>query len=743
MKYRFFAVLAFFFALIVLATPSAATSPEPPLAVVGAGSDFQYRTDTYNGIPYDTVHKANQALLEQLLCSAKKEHPKLNDYFFLGDYDAQYYTAEVSGNGLAAARQSLQKVFGPVPSLAVQGNHDPAETPGLSPSGSHDRPDYGVYLINEDDFSWCGGNPDQAHATAQKLRSYLTQKVKSAYTKPIFILNHLPLHHSHRVGQGADIADNRYARELVDVLNEAGAQGLRIIYLFGHNHSGTYDAYLGSDSICLTPGTVMPVTNPIPGTIRDYQNVTLRFTYINAGYLGYVNGNCSTTVFEIYEDRVEMYRYDEQGRCNMKNPGVSQPNDLGWSPLTNKLESLHRLSLSDLQPNVVQNTVKQRLNVGAVGQVLFRCDGATDYQWQSLDPQIVQVRNDGARGYLTGIAPGTAWVKVTVQGHSKVPSVQYLQVTVVPQSAVRWDEQDSWLWTNGTGRMTAGSSGLPGGTVTVMTNGACTTVPVARGMLEISPIHYYTPGTYHCKLIYQGQVVSDDFTLEVTRPHSYSTELRLLSSGKDLYCLRGSIFDGSISGLTKCEGRWYYLYQSRVVKEYSGFVEYVGQQYYVNNGAVLSDFTGLKTHNGRQYYLVNGKLAAQSNGLLKIQGSWYYLHQGRVSEETTTLIKYSGSWYYVQKGVLASHVHTLVKYQGEWFYVQGGKVASQTTTLISFNGGWYYIYKGKVAAKTTTLVKYRGAWYYVEYGKVNFNYTGSFCFHGGNYPIKNGRVVKK
>ena len=42
---------------IVRAVPADAS--ESPLAVIGAGSDFQYRTLTYDGVAYDTMHEAN------------------------------------------------------------------------------------------------------------------------------------------------------------------------------------------------------------------------------------------------------------------------------------------------------------------------------------------------------------------------------------------------------------------------------------------------------------------------------------------------------------------------------------------------------------------------------------------------------------------------------------------------------------------------------------------------------------
>lgn len=737
MKKSFFAIAALCFLAIFLYLPAKAEIPEPPLAVVGAGSDFQYRTTTYEGLTYDSMQAANQALLERLLGSAKAEHPTLDEFFFLGDYDAQYYTAETSGAGLAAARESLSKVFGQVPSLAVQGNHDPAETLGLSPTGSYDKEHYGVYLINEDDFSWCGGNPDQARDTAEKLRRYLNEKAESGYCGPIFVLNHLPLHHSHRVGQGDDIADNRYARAIVDVLNEAGAKGLRIIYLFGHNHSGSYDAYLGSDSICLTPGTVMPVTTPTTGTIRDYEYVTLRFTYINAGYLGYVDGNCSTTVFEIYEDRVALYRYDEQGRCSLKNPGITQENDLGWSPLTGRLDSPFYLSLSDLQPRVVSNTAEKRLDSGTVGEVTLACDEAVDYQWESLTPQVVQVSGDGARGDLTGVTPGIGWVKVTVSDDSGVPAVVYLKVTVVPRTAVA--SNGSWLWSNSSGTLDSGTMEVTGGTVTVMTSGICKTLPVTREMLNIFPLDCYIPGTYLCTLTCQGQVVSQDVQLTVPQPNPSRTDVLLLPLEGERYYIQGGLYDPNRSGLIKHENQWYYLQGGKVAQDFTDFVDRGGEQYYVNKGQIETGFTGLVTHRGQQYYLVKGKLAGKSSGLLKIQGSWYYLSRGRVATETTTLVKYSGSWYYIRAGLLASDANTLVKYQGEWFCVQNGKVAAQTTGLKPYNGGWYYIYKGKVAAQTTTLVKHSGIWYYVEKGKVNFSYTGPVRFNGGTYRVENGR----
>lgn len=430
---------------------SAAATPssEEPLAVVGAGSDFQYLTREYNGVTYESVHAANAVVMREIIQSMKQNHPVLDDYFLLGDYDAQDYTAESSGAGLKAARGVLEQVYGleEAQILALQGNHDPADTPGLAATGAHDREHYGVYLINEDDFSWCGGNPDQARATADQLEAYLNEKIRQGWTKPVFVLNHLPLHHSHRVGSGQDIADNRYARYLVDVLNEAGRKGLHIFYLFGHNHSGSYDSYLGGDCIALTPGGTMYVTDPVQGRVTDFQQVTLHFTYLNAGYLGYVSGQLTSTAFKIYEDRVEISRYSEDGLCSLKHPGILTVWDEGWEADTTRLESPWIQNQSPIHLSVTGETLDAPLDVGTTAAVQLESRGEEliDLTWESLNEQVatVQPGENGMEAVVTGSGYGTTQIKVTARGTSGVPAVLYWNVTVLSREAVQLEQSRS------------------------------------------------------------------------------------------------------------------------------------------------------------------------------------------------------------------------------------------------------------------------------------------------------------
>lgn len=100
-----------------------------------------------------------------------------------------------------------------------------------------------------------------------------------------------------------------------------------IVYLFGHNHSGNYDDYIGgsinyigSDSIMQIGGTNEPVN--------------INFTYLNAGYLGYTNNlvtdhsvkENSTTSIKVGLDNLLIQKYTKYGEyykepivVNLKN----------------------------------------------------------------------------------------------------------------------------------------------------------------------------------------------------------------------------------------------------------------------------------------------------------------------------------------------------------------------------------------------------------------------------------------
>ena len=420
-----------------------------PLAVVCAGSDIQYLSTSYNGVEYPDKYAANTAAIKDILYRIKLEYPTVNEAFLLGDYDGTEASVATSNQGVAAAYTAFNDVWGLGYDdiLFVQGNHDPAGTNSLDTTGAHDSAYYGVYQLNEDDYPW-GSSAQVTQTAAAQLDAYLDAKAEAGYSKPIFVITHLPLHHTTRMNGSR--TDNSYARYIVDVLNEAGDKGLNIIFMFGHNHSGSYDSYIGLDCIYNQPGDSILVTKPEGGTVSDYESVPINFTYMNAGYLGYVAGQArqlTSTIFEIYEDRVEIFRYSNNGLVPLKKAGVSASSDL-WEADTSVVESPHVRSLSDITLSVITNTLGEFLPLNGTAdiQIGVESDSAYAVTWSSFDSSIAAVAQDPAdptKVTISGKKIGTTTVKVTVShaagAVAGAPAALYFDVTVMPENAVKVD----------------------------------------------------------------------------------------------------------------------------------------------------------------------------------------------------------------------------------------------------------------------------------------------------------------
>ncbi len=305
--------------LVELFTPEPKV-PEDALVFL-AGSDLQH----YDG--YEAACATVQSILDAVKHAG---YDRADGAFFCGDYNWNF---DGSVPGLYTLRKTVQREFGGIEMediIVVQGNHDPEDTPGLSPGGANDRiradgtAEFGVYIIHEADYMWYNTTKQTVIDAAERLRAYLNEKIEQEYTKPIFILAHLPLHYSMRTYLQNDA---RYANFLFDVLNEAGEAGLNIFYLFGHNHSKGWDDYLGGSAVYLAKGDTIGVAR---SSHKTFEEETLAFTYLNAGYTGYYHNvnegaetDLSMTVFQITDDTVTIERYTADGLHDLKSPGVS------------------------------------------------------------------------------------------------------------------------------------------------------------------------------------------------------------------------------------------------------------------------------------------------------------------------------------------------------------------------------------------------------------------------------------
>ena len=279
-------------------------------------SDFQASTD-----------EKSAAQVENILNGGIADHYGMFDGMFaVGDYSAQM-GYDVALTGIEALDQAIDP-FVSGNKIYAEGNHDAPDLPGLSPTGNNDPAGgkYGVFVINEEDYDQFG---EGGEASAAAMQAYFNEKLADPTwgNKPIFVLCHVPLHYSMRTETSNS---GKTARPMVDVLNEAGANGLNILFLFGHNHSGGYDDFLGAGSVYLKKGDQMIVPQYGANFKYNWDEVTLNFTYMNVGYVGYNADNgygadtaLTVTTYRIKADgSVIITRWDEQGVHNLKSAGV-------------------------------------------------------------------------------------------------------------------------------------------------------------------------------------------------------------------------------------------------------------------------------------------------------------------------------------------------------------------------------------------------------------------------------------
>ena len=309
-----------------------------------AGSDFQNQSGNTAGAQVVT------SILTQMQNAG---YTSADGFLFCGDYSYGYNQA---AEGIAALKDAVKGTYSTLEDnrmVFVQGNHDEAGASGLAKSGAHDTTDYGVYVINEDDYMWNNSDEATIQKTAASLKTYLDAKVAERYQKPVFVVSHLPLHYSMRTYNDGD---GKYANYIFNVLNEAGASGQNIIFLYGHDHSNGWDDYLGGSAVYLAKGDKINIAQ---ASQTVFQEETLNFTYLNAGFTGYYENHNSAddtltmTVFSIIDGTVKVERYDATGKHNLKSAGVTNSykyEDGHYAPNAAEYGSPQTITLSSVTP---------------------------------------------------------------------------------------------------------------------------------------------------------------------------------------------------------------------------------------------------------------------------------------------------------------------------------------------------------------------------------------------------------
>ena len=305
-------LLALVMMLSLLPTSVFATGSEP--TVVIAGSDFQNKSGD----------EAGAATVTSILTQIQKDYTSVDGFLFAGDYDQDTHNsdAEVT-KGITALMQAVHDKYSNINydnTILVQGNHDNAHA-DIDATGGHDFNGYGTFVLNEDDYPDGNSSSSGVQSLADNLTDYLNGRLETAPNEPVFVVSHLPLHYSYRTynnGNGV------YAKYLYDAMYAAADKGLTIFFLFGHNHSGDHDSYLGGSSIFLTPEDSIWLCQPGKQKSKPEEH-PLNFYYMNAGYVGYseddADNTLTMTTFEITDNSIVVNRYDTEGKHKLKPAG--------------------------------------------------------------------------------------------------------------------------------------------------------------------------------------------------------------------------------------------------------------------------------------------------------------------------------------------------------------------------------------------------------------------------------------
>lgn len=237
-----------------------------------------------------------------------------------GDYTKLLFDDAVPG--VSQIRHQLVSVYpdaDPEAVVCIQGNHDNM-SPAFAKTGFSDMGAYNLYVINEDDFPWKQSlRPGiEAHIkeVSADIESHMNELIAAGDFRPVIVMTHLPLHHTTRSSYG----ENKYASYIFNALNKAG-RTLDVIFLFGHQHSGDYDDYIGGSVNFLQAGDTIRVPKPDQQGENAYTNETLSFTYLNCGYIGYSKNTVSETstniltlgAIQFTADGVRFVKYGEDG----------------------------------------------------------------------------------------------------------------------------------------------------------------------------------------------------------------------------------------------------------------------------------------------------------------------------------------------------------------------------------------------------------------------------------------------
>ncbi len=420
-----FSVVSPMSSVLGVTSSAAASNANGAYATVITASDFQ---DGRSG----NLHEETFSTMLQKAKAAGVNEP---DGFILGgDYDGSYaneHDTPTAYRRVESVITSAYPYFNKKNIVGIQGNHDINDPSVIDKTGPHEYEDYIVYVINNSDYpAGTGGTAakNKTMDTAQNLEAYFNELKAEGETRPIFIATHIPLHHNARNPKANNKDANGnvvstgwnetlYGRVLFDVINE-NAKIFDIVFLFGHNHSGDYDDYIGGSVNYIGKGETIRIADYTQTpSATSYTDETLNFTYMNYGYVGYSNNVVDNTLtmntFEICPDKIVATRYSTAGQYN-------------------EAKIIDRNMKTD-SPSVYVDAYNEA-TVGSATGVVAIASGFEDpaFTWTSSNEGVAKISGSDKVAKIMYNAAGTATikVKVTERGDSTKTAIYNYDVVV-------------------------------------------------------------------------------------------------------------------------------------------------------------------------------------------------------------------------------------------------------------------------------------------------------------------------
>lgn len=685
-----------------------------------------------------------------------------NGFLFGGDYGDDMDTdAAASANRLMTLLEERYGAYSLGNVVIARGNHDAADE-NVFFKGLREFDDYLVYTIDYEDFPdgqyWRANSATRVKQTASALENSLQLLVDRGERRPVFVLSHIPLHHSGRARYG----ENLYSEYIFDVLNRMGER-LDLIFLFGHDHSGDYDNYIGGSVNLLRRGERIRI--PRPHTFHQgeagYRNRTLHFTYANYGYVGYTNNavndvsvNVLTAgLWEIRPTEIRLYRYSRNGLYSCQT--ITRKFPLVESPFV-ELEEELSLCVGEVR------TV--RASVGNFDSM--------EYSWTVEDPTVAELRFSGAQAQIICRNMGTTklYLSVTDGATTKTDSITIrvapsetgdeapvlyfegrpindktlylydvqpghelpldLLASVEEAAQPSWESADPEVATveNGLVRISGG-----GETVIRFSTGKDTAD--AQFILRVSEkpkptfvlveaeeeLRAHMDGTpltgWHSLLNENGSISCYYFdpatgsAVDGTRAidgHNYLFIDRVLARGDLCTDERGRYYYWAGMLMKNC---WVTIGQNRYFALADGYfaigLQWVltpeGDEYagfvFDDSGALRKDLSGLYDWDGDTYYVNNGALVEEA-GLVYVDGDYYFF------PGESYAVKNTGYWVYKTNGILPEGLYYFDSYgrmiDPPEIYHTITWIVDETSTEVSYRSGAFPTYPKEDPQKEST-----------------------------------------